>query len=590
MGPRHCSALPVRHIRLLSIDPSQNPPSGNLAVVSLDDDPVFTALSYAWSDPGNILHFVCSGEVLHVHENLGDFLRQTRGRNQGAIWIDAICINQNDDAEKNHQIPLMGEIYNKAARILVWLGTNSIDEDKACAVISLLANGMTVVFDQENEAPFPDPSSLGVPPWYCPVWGDIGALFARKWFQRLWVMQEVCSARKIYVLCGKEGIEWDTLVEFVAGILRHEIPFNFLTSRSFDEDVRLGMESVPLLDTMRRRHEPSHTIDTESYKISILLCSIRQRVAAKAVDKVYGSLSMMPSDIQEALTVDVNMSQAQVYAAFAKCLFRCGDASLILCHASHSMQSRGLPSWCPDLAERPSTDPFGAFYTSHGFAVGHEPTPSGKEKIKLLQDWAMIETIGFVVTTISDTVSLEYNRPAYVEDPADLLKWDHACFTMAKRFIDPPDHDRMAESLCETLVGGGRCSTIIPSQPVSAWVQDHENWKSITQKWVESGDSGAPLLMTKSAKRFTTSLNLASYGRRVFMTQGKHFGLGALHTQVGDLVCILYGRPTPFILRLNLDECTYTQVGEAYVNGIMDGEALDMREKCGLEDRTFFLK
>jgi hypothetical protein len=100
----------------------------------------------------------------------------------------------------------------------------------------------------------------------------------------------------------------------------------------------------------------------DSYKMSHLLCSIRERTATKAIDKIYGALAMMPSSIQKSPKVDVSMTQAQAYVTFAKCLLERGHASLVLCHASHSLQVEGLPSWCPDFAEAPATRPLGAFH------------------------------------------------------------------------------------------------------------------------------------------------------------------------------------------------------------------------------------
>lgn len=115
------SELPERHIRLLSINPHTTPPSGTLDTVSLDDNLDFDALSYAWGSSGDTLDFHCSGKVLCVHENLADFLRLASVRcYQKPLWIDAICIDQEVVSEKNHQIPLMGEVYSKAAQVLVW--------------------------------------------------------------------------------------------------------------------------------------------------------------------------------------------------------------------------------------------------------------------------------------------------------------------------------------------------------------------------------------------------------------------------------------------------------------------------------------
>ena len=93
---------------------------------------------------------LCSGEVLSDHENLVDFLQQVQEKYRRHIWNDAICVSQKDDDEKNHPIPLMGEVYSKATRVLVWLGSNSRNEDKSCAVISILAENKMSALLIEN--------------------------------------------------------------------------------------------------------------------------------------------------------------------------------------------------------------------------------------------------------------------------------------------------------------------------------------------------------------------------------------------------------------------------------------------------------
>ena len=102
------------------------------------------------------------------------------------------------------------------------------------------------------------------------------------------------------------------------------------------------------------------------------------------------------------------MTQAQVYATFARCLFERGDASIVLCHASHSMKVEGLPSWCPNFAQNPPAGWLGAYHMLFGLAAGHETVPSGKEQIKVQQSWTVIELIGFEVDVILEIVSLNY--------------------------------------------------------------------------------------------------------------------------------------------------------------------------------------
>ncbi|KAJ8126432.1 hypothetical protein O1611_g7208 [Lasiodiplodia mahajangana] len=101
-----------------------------LYVVSLRDEPKYEALSYAWGSPTDLVDIVVNGVTFPATQNLHAALRRLReqirssGDNEGrrTLWVDAICINQQDTGEKNHQVQLMGDIYSQTTNGLLWLG------------------------------------------------------------------------------------------------------------------------------------------------------------------------------------------------------------------------------------------------------------------------------------------------------------------------------------------------------------------------------------------------------------------------------------------------------------------------------------
>ena len=135
-------ATEQREIRILSLAPGigDSVLRGDLIVESLNyDDPHYTALSYTWSGPVSQCSIVIGGVPLHITENLELALRRIRGLNRPKnMWVDAICINQNDSEEKSVQVLLMGDIYANAARTVVWLGEQSADSDMAMDFIHSL--------------------------------------------------------------------------------------------------------------------------------------------------------------------------------------------------------------------------------------------------------------------------------------------------------------------------------------------------------------------------------------------------------------------------------------------------------------------
>jgi hypothetical protein len=135
-------------IRLLDIDSlgrdRQAPLTGHLRLANLDGNPIFTALSYAWGDksetpltisvsPGiDLQSYVleltdnCYSALVQLRETLGSF----------TIWIDSICINQEDAIEKTHQISLMGDIYSSASTVYLWLGDGTPVTDRAMSFMA----------------------------------------------------------------------------------------------------------------------------------------------------------------------------------------------------------------------------------------------------------------------------------------------------------------------------------------------------------------------------------------------------------------------------------------------------------------------
>lgn len=144
-SPRQLYAeLPVdaASIRVLTLQPglsqadqddTQAPLVGQLHVVSMDSHPAFTALSYVWgpySEPRDTV--ICNGIKIDITANCKEALLALR-RISGPItvWVDAICINQQDDDEKATQLPLMEEIYSWSQTVYIWLGHGSESSDRA---------------------------------------------------------------------------------------------------------------------------------------------------------------------------------------------------------------------------------------------------------------------------------------------------------------------------------------------------------------------------------------------------------------------------------------------------------------------------
>jgi hypothetical protein len=117
-------------VRIVILHPAimlSSPIHCSLYEQSLDNlqpgDGPFEALSYVWGSEKAKEDVICDGKTFVVTQNCLDALRYLRLKTSSRqIFIDAICINQTSTIERNHQVKLMGKVYQLAKLTTVWLG------------------------------------------------------------------------------------------------------------------------------------------------------------------------------------------------------------------------------------------------------------------------------------------------------------------------------------------------------------------------------------------------------------------------------------------------------------------------------------
>ncbi|KAI0097430.1 heterokaryon incompatibility protein-domain-containing protein [Nemania sp. FL0031] len=111
-----------------------------------------------------------------------------------ALWVDALCINQDDDDERNHQVRLMNHIYSKAKQVIAWLG--NVNGDAAHAIE---AAGKDSTLHWSELLTMCDPLS-------------IFGLLNNRWWKRVWTTQEAVLARVLTFQCGHISISWEIML------------------------------------------------------------------------------------------------------------------------------------------------------------------------------------------------------------------------------------------------------------------------------------------------------------------------------------------------------------------------------------------
>jgi hypothetical protein len=142
--------------------------------------------------------------VFYVNLNLFNALTWLRARadsNLITLWIDAICINQKDTSERNHQVSMMRHIYGRAACVKIWLGNGGNMSTRAFILARDLAE--TVKTGQEK--------SLFNDSWRVDQFAAFQVLLHREYWKRIWVIQEVNAAKEAKVLCGTVSYLWNRI-------------------------------------------------------------------------------------------------------------------------------------------------------------------------------------------------------------------------------------------------------------------------------------------------------------------------------------------------------------------------------------------
>ena len=166
----------------------------------------YEALSWTWpaedskhlitiSENNKAFDFAISDNLFHALKVLR---RQDESR---TLWVDAICINQQDNNEKNHQIPMMPTVYGEAERVCVWLGDASDESDMAIDFMKDIVKDLWKI-DEMCKPKLQDGRETG------PCWKALFSLIMRPWFSRRWIVQEIALAKDGIIYCGFKTISW----------------------------------------------------------------------------------------------------------------------------------------------------------------------------------------------------------------------------------------------------------------------------------------------------------------------------------------------------------------------------------------------
>ncbi|KAJ4017755.1 hypothetical protein NW752_001663 [Fusarium irregulare] len=274
-------------------------------------------------------------------------MEKLRLRNKSRyLWIDAVCINQADDHERNQQVGIMGDIFRTADKVIMWLGEETKFMAQAFEELPMVAKAQRKLLQEARELAVHGESSEGDEDHRIMlqrmstneyIVGAFEDLMGRTYWTRAWILPEIIIAgSRGIVMCGDQSCDWSTL-RF--GMPRYKFCGFGRTPAVFDSSLADEYEKegeLPFVDVV----DVLHTLDATDIR-----------------DKVFAALGVASSatELVERPVADYTMSVQQVFVYAARYIIDSHSLwSAWTLGVRHSTkQVCDLPSWVPDFNQRP---------------------------------------------------------------------------------------------------------------------------------------------------------------------------------------------------------------------------------------------
>lgn len=522
-------------------------------------DPQFEALSYVWGSEQRLHSLIIEGGLgrtqLPITENLMTALRHLRKPNESRrLWIDAVCINQDDPVELGSQVQRMGLIYKLAHRVIVWLGPQSDDSAHALAALDYIGSQIETDYDGRRwyMTPFAYESTWhkqnATLPYGQHTWDAILSVLLRPWFRRVWTVQEIqLGSRQPGPIfhCGMETIE---LAKFCRAVQCIDSKRELSTVILSPELTREVANAAALLEPM-----PGYCFR------DLLRLGTVGRLCKDSRDIIYGIIGLLPKGFASKVKVDYRTTNttSQVYK------------NAFVTHALH-VERLELFSWCSIARKLPDAPSWVPNWNMEGpkrnyhkaqFAAG-----ASRAHFNCIDDkLEFLEVVGVfcaVVSHVSEGLPEGLER----QDAVDRVrKWQPGNLDTVTY---GPTGEPLREAYACTLIE----NAVIQRFPASPFIS--------RDKWVQQ--AGDEYLFSDGASsqggwdvadstRMEAAINRAlgyCAGRTFIQTREGYIGLAPAETQLGDVIAVFLGCSNPLVLRPK--DGTYSVIGDSFVYGLED--------------------
>lgn len=553
----------------------------------------YICVSYVWGDISVTGPIKINNEELQVTTNLLSCLYHLRNPEDVTIlWIDAICINQEDLSEKSHQVAMMSDIYSGCSTVYLWLGsppgTRRLPKDPFTLLRHFAENG------HYHELPGFSKDDKGA--WvfqenedFLVLWKSFLLVAGSKWWTRSWTIQETALPRTAIALYGHWRMSFDAINLARENRNRHlgdsrqcGCPeslraFPIPRRKVFD---RFGWE-VEFIERLRllhlKKHNPGYSYDLEwtgplpDPPFHEVVQTFSFRYCQDPRDRVFSLLAMAKSTAFETFRPDYRVPAYDCYTeVFGRMLSETDHDYRCLIGAAFGSSLHGLPSWVRDFSQIFSLDTVGEelrriqIYSLFKASWGRTSDLRIQNKKELHVTGVQADRIKEVGIPVKDLYSVEKLEGIFAQ-------WTNLCEVVIGSTDEILVSKTMSRVICPTATEDWR-----------TWVEFGRGWRRSSEADMPTGAEWQQFMNGDAAAlpgHLESGAAMAITGRSFYITQNGKIGLCDAKARAGDEVWVLFGSNVPFVLRKTMQEhqpgSTRRFVGDCFLDGVMDGEVFE---------------
>ncbi|KAF5630081.1 het-6-heterokaryon incompatibility [Fusarium sp. NRRL 52700] len=421
----------------------------------------FWALSYVWGARENPATIHLNGQPFSITRNLYHALYQYRRHafdgydsDKAMLWVDAICINQNDQVEKSIQVPRMSEIYGQCERVLAWLGLVESDEEGHVSRLAQRLKHFQSPADSVGEDMSEDDrittfmksgrSDKSSATEVESVRDALRSIGYRPWFRRIWILQEAVLAKKQPILlCGPHELGYEIFFKTWVLMLNPSEDGQLLYSFMAENPIRFKAIELVYKKILQAR---STTTTPEQDKGSVsqekqcaldivkLLNETTELEATVAHDRLYALIGLLDCNpLPSALQPDYTQSFEELCYKFTMFILEQTQDIRVL-NLGTVGNLPAVPSWIPDLR--------------NSWTARSNLTPSPEKCFNVSEDGRTLSMPAIIIgQCVSMCKPVAPDPDTGLVSPTDFLQFDEAIVKVAAAIRRVTRMEVMAEWL-----------------------------------------------------------------------------------------------------------------------------------------------